>query len=238
MEKRCNDLLSQNEYITNLLTISENIGKMVMAVNEAIERFVTSDTFVDLVHFFQSIPTDIQETELFQRISSFEKTEITYADIEWLQESFGYMTYDMTVTAIKEKTNPTSLDTYIFTIIDSVHMNYREKVIVLLAHFEALVYQTMAYDRKASDKIKSVTSQTAHDTHEMDSDSYKKVLIAGIVFVVFSNTDKYSNPIDKRIPFRNNILHRGMIDYSDEEAKNVYELLVYFIAELALRATE
>ena len=68
----------------------------------------------------------------------------------------------------------------------------------------------------------------------MDMDSYKKVLIAGIVFTVFSNTDSYANPIDKRIPFRNNILHRGMMDYSDEEAKSVYELLVYFIAELAI----
>ena len=29
-----------------------------------------------------------------------------------------------------------------------------------------------------------------------------------------------------------------MMDYSDEEAKSVYELLVYFIAELAIMATD
>ena len=72
----------------------------------------------------------------------------------------------------------------------------------------------------------------------MDIDSYKKVLIAGIVFTVFSNTDSYTSPIDMRIPFRNNILHRGMMDYSDADAKNVYELLVYFIAELAIMETD
>lgn len=72
----------------------------------------------------------------------------------------------------------------------------------------------------------------------MDMESYKKVLITGIVFIVFSNTDSYTNPIDMRIPFRNNILHRGMIDYSDTDTKNVYELLVYFIAELAIMATD
>lgn len=117
-------------------------------------------------------------------------------------------------------------------------MSCREKVIVLLAHFEELVYQTISHERRAKDKIKRVALQSAQGTHDMDMDSYKKVLIAGIVFTVFYNTDSYVNPIDKRIPFRNNILHRGMMDDSDEEAKSVYELLVFFIAELAIMATD
>ncbi|MBR4291779.1 MAG: hypothetical protein IKT52_14250 [Oscillospiraceae bacterium] len=227
-----------NEHIANLLSLSEKIGNMVLSVNEAMARFAASDTFANLVKFFQSIPSDIQETELFQRISGFEKAEITYTDVEWLQESFGYMTYDMAVDAVRKKTAPTSLDTYVLSIVESTQLSHREKTIILLAHFEELVYQTMSHERKAKDKIKIVASQSAQDTHEMDLDSYKKVLIAGVVFTVFSNTDSYTNPIDKRIPFRNNILHRGMMDYSDEDAKSVYELLVYFIAELAIMATE
>jgi hypothetical protein len=98
--------------------------------------------------------------------------------------------------------------------------------------------KTGLIQNEAKDKIKRIALQSAQGTHNMDMDSYKKVLIAGIVFTVFSNTDSYANPIDKRIPFRNNILHRGMMDYSDEEAKSVYELLVYFIAELAIMATD
>ena len=202
------------------------------------EMLKTAESVANLVKFFQSIPTDIQETELFQRISGFEKAEITYADVEWLQESFGYMTYDMAVDAVRKKTESTPLDAYVLSIVESSQLSHREKTIVLLAHFEELVYQTMAHERQAKDKIKRVALQSAQGTHDMDMDSYKKVLIAGIVFTVFSNTDSYANPIDKRIPFRNNILHRGMMDYSDEEAKSVYELLVYFIAELAIMATD
>lgn len=228
----------KKEHIANLLSLSEKIGNMVLSVNEAMTRFAASDTFANLVKFFQSIPTDIQETELFQRISGFEKAEITYADVEWLQESIGYMTYDMAVDAVRKKTESTPLDAYVLSIVESSQLSHREKTIVLLAHFEELVYQTMAHERQAKDKIKRVALQSAQGTHDMDTDSYKKVLIAGIVFTIFSNTDSYANPIDKRIPFRNNILHRGMMDYSDEEAKSVYELLVYFIAELATMATD
>ena len=228
----------KNEHIANLLSLSEKIGNMVLSVNEAMARFAASDTFANIVNFFQSIPDDIQDTELFQRISGFEKAEITYADVEWLQESFGYMTYDMAADAVRKKTESTPLDAYVLSVIDSTQMSYREKAIILLAHFEELVYQAMSHERKAKDKIKFVALQSAQGTHDMDMDSYKKVLIAGIVFTVFSNTDNYTNPIDRRIPFRNNILHRGMMDYSDEDAKSVYELLVYFIAELAIMATE
>ena len=238
MDDQYNHWFFRHEHIAKLLSISEKIGNMVLSVNEAMTRFAASDTFANLVKFFQSIPTDIQETELFQRVSGFEKEEITYADVEWIQESFGYMTYDTSVDTVRKKTAPTPLDAYVITVINSTQMSYREKTIVLLAHFEELVYQTMAYQRKAKDKVKMVALQSAQDTHEMDMDSYKKILTAGIVFTVFSNTDNYKNAIDKRIPFRNNILHRGMLDYSDEDSKSVYELLVYFIAELTIMATE
>lgn len=126
---------------------------MVLSVNENMTRFAASDTFADLVSFFRSIPDDIQETELFQRISDLEKAEITYADVEWLQESFGYMTYDMAVDAVRKKTDSTSLDTYVLSVIDSTQIGYREKAIVLLAHFEGMVYQTMSHERKTKDKI-------------------------------------------------------------------------------------
>ena len=238
MDDQHNHWFFKNEHIANLLSLSEKIGNMVLSVNEAMARFAASDTFANLVNFFQSIPDDIQKTELFQRISGFEKSEITYADVEWLQESFGYMTYDMAVDAVRKKAESTQLDAYVLSVIDSTQMRYREKTIVLLAHFEELIYQTMSHERRSKDKIKFVALQSAQGTYDMDMESYKKVLIAGIVFTVFSNTDSYTNQIDRRIPFRNNILHRGMMDYSDADAKNVYELLVYFIAELAIMATD
>lgn len=143
----------KNEHIANLLSLSEKIGNMVLSINEAMTRFAASDTFANLVKFFQSIPTDIQETELFQRISGFEKAEITYADVEWLQESFGYMTYDMAVDTVRKKTESTPLDAYALSVVESSQLSHREKTIVLLAHFEELVYQAM--DHKRQSKIKS-----------------------------------------------------------------------------------
>lgn len=54
----------KNEHITTLLSLSEKIGNMVLSVNEAMTRFAASDTFANLVNFLQSIPDDIQKTEL------------------------------------------------------------------------------------------------------------------------------------------------------------------------------
>ena len=40
----------------------------------------------------------------------------------------------------------------------------------------------------------------------MSSESVGKLYVMGITYVVFANTDAYTKEIDKRIPFRNNIL--------------------------------
>ena len=238
MDDQNNHWFFNSDHIKKFMSLSEKIGKMMLSVNEAMTRFAASDAFAKIVNFFQSLPNDIQETELFQHISSFMCKEISYDDIEWLQERFGYMTYEKAVDIIKKNPKPTPLDVYIFSVIDSANMGSREKIIVLLAHFEELIYQTMSYERKTKDRIKPVASQSAKNTHEMDVDSYKKILTAGIVFVIFSDTDKYTNAIDKRIPFRNNILHRGMLNYPDEEAKHAYELLICFIAQLVIMGAE
>ena len=219
-----------------LLSTAEHIGKFTVSVCEGLKKFVASETFKQLVEFFSNIPNDIQETELFQKLSEFEKTEITYENIVWLQDEIGYMTYDLSVNTIKNIKEKTDLDNYVISIVDSTTLHHKEKLVVLLAHFEALVYQTMTYDRKPNDKIKIIVSESTKSAHEMEIESYKKLIIGGIVFIVFSNTDKYNGEIDKRIPFRNNILHRGVINYTDDESKIAYETLVYFIAELAIVA--
>lgn len=55
--------------------------------------------------------------------------------------------------------------------------------------------------------MKNINSINAKDSHEMEWESYVKILLAGIVYIVFSNADNYQDEIDRRIPFRNNILH-------------------------------
>ena len=222
------------EWKNRLSELCETIGKIVLSANKAMTEFVQSDVFKQLVDFFSNIPDDIQETELFQYIITLEKAEITYNEIEWLQETLGYQSYDASVNDLRSKKEKSELDKYVLSIIESEMISPREKIIVLLAHFEALVYQVMTYERKSWDKVKRIASQNANDSHEMEMESYTKILLAGIVFMVFSDTDNYKIEIDKGIPFRNNILHRGVMVYSDEEIKEAYELLVYFIAELSL----
>ena len=218
-----------------LLSLSEKIGEMVLTVNDAMTKLVNSDAFNNMLEFFRSIPDDIQDTELFQHISTLEKKEIIYEDVVWIQDISGYKTYDMSVEALKKKKDKSELDQYILRTIETEGIAEREKIVILLAHFESLVYQTITYERKSWDRVKNIISINAKDSHEMEWESYVKILLAGIVYIVFSNTDNYQDEIDRRIPFRNNILHRGTMSYSDEEIKIAYEVLVYFVAELAIR---
>ena len=198
-----------------LLELSEKIGKTMISVNKALTEFMRTDTFKNLVDFFSNLPDDIQDTELFHHITQLEKSEITYAEIEWIQELFGNTSFDMNVQTLHNKGNKSELDQYVLSIIESNTMLPREKIVVLLAHFEALVFQTANYERKAKDKVKKIISDNAYGVHEMELENYQ-------------------NEISMRIPFRNNILHRGTMAYSDDDIKEAYEILVYFIAELTM----
>ena len=69
------------------------------------------------------------------------------------------------------------------------------------------------------------------NNHGMDEESIYKTVLLAITNVVFANTDDFTN-IDKRLPFRNNILHRGIVDYSDEEVHIAYETSLIFVAHI------
>ena len=88
-----------------LLELSEEIGKTMRIVNKAMTEFMRTDTFKNIVDFFSNLPDDIQDTELFHNIKQLEKSEITYAEIEWIQEVFGYKSYDMNVRTLHNKGN-------------------------------------------------------------------------------------------------------------------------------------
>lgn len=215
-----------------LLELAERIKLVTEPITKSIEESFKLGEFDALLDLFKSLPDDIQNTELFYRISELKKAEITYDDIIWLQNNIGYTAYAECIRVLHRKNNKSELDKYVLSIIDSEIIPQREKVIILLAHFERLVYQILSYERQAWDKLKDKVTDNVESVHEMVNDSFSKLFVAGIVYIVFSNTDNYKNSIDKRIPFRNYILHKGIIDYSDEEINTVYETLVYFISEL------
>ena len=49
--------------------------------------------------------------------------------------------------------------------------------------------------------------------------------ILAITNIVFARTDAFNDEIDKRIPFRNHILHNGIYQYSDSE--NLDKCILY-----------
>ncbi|MBQ2711344.1 MAG: hypothetical protein IJE50_04760 [Clostridia bacterium] len=225
-----------DDWNKRLLEISEKIGQMMLSINDAVTKFTASETFSNLIDFLSSIPKDIQETDLYRSILRLEKAEVTYDTVEGFQELIGYVSYDMCVNDLTSVEDKTELDKYILSIISSENFMSREKLVILLAHFEELIYQTISHTRKSNDKLKVIASNSTKNMQGMNFDNYRKLIICGIIFIVFSNTDKYDSEIDKRIPFRNNILHRGTLSYTDDEVKNAYELLVYFILELNIIA--
>ena len=222
------------EWKNRLMECSENISKLALSVNAAMTSFVQSDSFRKLANFFGNLPDDIQKTELFRYINNLKDKEITSDDIEWMQKVLGIKEYNASVDELRKKKIKSELDEYVLSIIESDLMSSKEKIIVILAHFESLVYQTMGYERQSWDQVKRIISEETRNSHEMKAKDSAKILLAGIIFIVFSNTDNYKNEINKRIPFRNLILHRGVLDYSGEEIKVAYELLVYFVAELSV----
>ena len=60
----------------------------------------------------------------------------------------------MNIQILHNKGNKSKVDQYILSIIESNTMLPREKIVVLLAHFEELIFQTATYERKTKDKVK------------------------------------------------------------------------------------
>lgn len=109
----------------------------------------------------------------------------------------------------------------------------REKLVILLSHIEPLIYNTLNYTKQPYSKVKQIVKRMSIDENEgMSSESVGKLYVMGITYVVFANTDAYTKEIDKRIPFRNNILHNGIVEYGTDDIHSAYELLVEFISML------
>jgi len=114
-------------------------------------------------------------------------------------------------------------------------MEKREKLTVLLAHMEPLIYETLEVSKTPNVRLKPVVKKISiKENKGMSAESVGKIYVLAVTYIVFAATDHYTEEIDKRIPFRNNILHNGIVMYSDEEVDIVYELLVDLIEILMI----
>lgn len=75
----------------------------------------------------------------------------------------------------------------------------------------------------------AVKKVSVEDNEGMFAESIGKIYVLAVTYIIFANTDAYTDEIDKRISFRNNILHNGIVMYSDEDIDVAYELLLGLI---------
>ena len=230
----------------NYNNIFENLGKFVIKVSEGMIKIVeginlmaSSEAMKAFIEFIINIPDDIKDTQFFTKVQKLQKVNLHYEDVIWLVDDFGLNYTDEIWKNLSEDENDKSkLCRYIAKIIVASSIAKREKLIVLLAHMEPLIYETLEISKIPNERLKpTVKKVSIEENVGMSVESLGKIFVLAVMHIVFANTDSYTEEIDKRIPFRNNILHNGIIMYADEDIDVAYELLVDLI-EILIRIKE
>lgn len=225
----------QNDNYNN---IYENMGGFVLKVSEGMAKIVekidvvaSSEALKAFVEFLQNIPDDIKDTQFFGKVQELKNINLRYEDVVWLVQDFGLSYTEETWRRLLEcKHNKSDLHKYIAKTILSASMEKREKIIILLAHIEPLIYETLEISKIQNVRLKpAVKKVSVEDNEGMSAESIGKIYVLAVTYILFANTDSYTDEIDKRMPFRNNILHNGIVTYADEDIDVAYEFLVNLI---------
>ena len=210
-----------------VLKASEGMAKIVEGINVT-ASLKALETFAE---FLQNIPDDIKDTIFFGKVQDLKNINLRYEDVVWIVEDFGLIyTEEKWQGMLKSEHNKSDLHQYIAKTILSTSMEKREKLIILLAHIEPLIYKTLEISKTKNMKLKPVVKKVSVENNgSMSAESLGKIYVLAVTYIIFANTDAYTDEIDKRIPFRNNILHNGIVMYSDEDIGVAYELLLGLI---------
>lgn len=210
-----------------LLKASKDMAKIVEGINVT-ASLKALETFAE---YLQNIPDDIKGTIFFGKVQDLKNINLRYEDVVWIVEDFGLIyTEEKWQGMLKSEHNKSDLHQYIAKTILSTSMEKREKLIILLAHIEPLIYKTLEISKTRNMKLKfAVNKVSVDDNGGMSAESIGKIYVLAVMYIIFANTDAYTDEIDKRIPFRNNILHNGIVMYSDKDIDVAYELLLGLI---------
>lgn len=219
------DILENME--SGIVKLSESIAK----ISEGINITALSETLKLVGEYFRNIPDDIKKTQFFGKVQKLQKINLRYDDVVWLVDEFGLSYTEENWRKLSENENfKSDLYRYIVKIIVSISIEKREKLTILLAHMEPLIYDILEIAKGAKSRLKQdVQQMTVKENKGMSVESLEKVYVLAVMYIVFANTDSYTEEIDNRMPFRNNILHNGIADYSEEDIDVAYELLVDLI---------
>lgn len=239
MSEKLNSAFSKyqvnNISLDGLFDGASELARNMKTISGTVDSFISSEFFGNLQELLSGLPSDVKETKFYGMAEElYSKKDIRYEDITWVVDFYsadGLILDDFSWD--DEKSEDGKLLKYIREIIDSKGIGNREKLVLLMAHIEPLVYNTLSMQKKTEGPLKS----KIHDGIVKNMDSGMKasgfaiVFIAAIVYIVFARTETFSF-IDSRIPFRNNILHNGVIGYSDEDVDVAYDLLVKYVCIL------
>lgn len=213
--------------------IAKRAGEIGSEITNVMNNFVKSEEFRRFEEIISNIPDDVQKTEFFQNCKKMRKVNLTYEEVKLLFDEFEIFNIEKAKEVIYRYIDGNSvIHNYIKSIMENNCLENREKLVIILCHFERLLYSTLRREKKRREKVGTMLkSELITSNHGMESENIYKTVLFAIKNVVFANTDEFTK-IDKRLPFRNNILHRGIIDYSDEDVNIAYETLLIFIAHV------
>ena len=171
--------------------------------------------------------SDIKEKELYSKVQSINpKQDIVLEDIEWLYEDYEKLSDVFDGLDSDFSFLDSELGNYLKKIIYSRNIAKREKIVILISHIEKLIEECLdeSFGKNAiNSKLDKVTGA-----------NIGRCYILAITNIVFARTDAFNDEIDKRIPFRNHILHNGIYQYSDSEISQMYFVLLSFIKNILI----
>lgn len=133
-----------NNMIENLSRVVLKASKDMAKIVEGINLEAPLEALKTFAEFFQNIPDDIKDTIFFGKVQDLKNINLHYEDVVWIEEDFGFIyTEEKWKGMLKSEHNKSDLYQYIAKTILSTSMEKREKLIILLAHIEPLIYKTL-----------------------------------------------------------------------------------------------
>ncbi len=219
----------------NYTEMIEKIADLGKDVSETITEFMQSmnvnlndNILQKLWEFVESIPDDIKDTQFCHDIQELANTNMRYENVKWLIDEFGIENYkDALIGFLASIDESNKLHVYLKGIVLNTTLSKREKIIIILAHIEPLIYDTLNYTKKSRTYIKKTVAELSlRQSNKLSTENLMKLFVLGITYIIFANTDAYTIEIDRRLPFRNHILHNGILSYANCEIEVVYDVLV------------
>ena len=143
-----------------LLKASKDMAKIVEGINVT-ASLKALETFAE---YLQNIPDDIKGTIFFGKVQDLKNINLRYEDVVWIVEDFGLIyTEEKWQGMLKSEHNKSDLHQYIAKTILSTSMEKREKLIILLAHIEPLIYKTLEISKTRNMKLKFAVNKVSVD---------------------------------------------------------------------------